>query len=160
MGVIMFYVFALRKVPLYKMRRRVFFNMIYDDFHMKDRVSLLFFAFFFIKRIVYGLDLAFVSDVSLTPLNLYIFIVTMIPMLYYSYCPPFKYIGLNALLCIDEFSEFLVGVVILHYKDAWIADEEFFGYARFLIRYITVWICLHLLFLIVHLIFAIISTCC
>lgn len=80
----------------------------------------------------------------------------MIPMLYYSYCPPFKYIGLNALLCIDEFSEFLVGVVILHYKSPNIGDDEFFGYARFLIKYITVWIYLHLAFLIIHLIFAII----
>ena len=39
-------------------------------------------------------------------------------MLYFSYALPFKYIGLNALLCIDEFSEFVVGVVILHYKES------------------------------------------
>ena len=121
-GVILFYVFALRKTPLYKMRSRVFFNMIYDDFHQETRMSLLFFAFFFLKRLVYAIALAFLSDKVLTPLNVYMFIVCIIPMLYFSYALPFRYIGLNALLCIDEFSEFLVGVVILHYKDAWISD--------------------------------------
>ena len=61
-GIMLFYVFALRKVSLYKMKRKLFFNMIYDDFHMRDRWSLLFFAFFFIKRLIYGIDLAFLSD--------------------------------------------------------------------------------------------------
>ena len=133
MGTILIYVFSMRKVPVYKMQKKLFFNMIYDDFHQKDRFSLLFFIFFFVKRIVYALILVFLSDQVLTPINMYIFIITIIPMLYFSYALPFKYIGLNALLCIDEFSEFVVGVVILHYKDAWISDEEFFGYARFII---------------------------
>ena len=160
MGVILIYVFSMRKVPLYKMRKRVFFNMIYDDFHMNDRFSLLFFIFFFIKRIIYAIVLAFLADKVLTPLNLYVFIVCIVPMLYFSYALPFKFIGLNALLCLDEFSEFLVGVVLLHYKDAWISDEEFFGYARFLIQYITIWILIHLIFLIIHLIFNIGAICC
>jgi len=120
---------------------------------------LLFFTFFFIKRIIYAIILVFLSDQTLTPLNLYIFLVTIIPMLYFSYALPFKYIGLNALLCIDEFSEFVVGVVILHYKDAWISDSEFFGYARFLIQYITIWILLHLAFLLLHLLYNIFAVC-
>lgn len=160
MGVILIYVFSLRKVPLYKMRKRVFFNMIYDDFHMNNRFSLLFFIFFFIKRIIYAIVLAFLADKILTPLNMYVFIVCIVPMLYFSYALPFKFIGLNALLCLDEFSEFLVGVVLLHYKDAWISDEEFFGYARFLIQYITIWILIHLIFLIIHLIYNIGAICC
>lgn len=142
------------------MKRKTFFNMIYDDFHMKDRFSLLFFTFFFMKRILYAIVLAFLHDTVLVPINLYIFLVCIIPMLYFSYALPFKYIGLNALLCLDEFSEFLVGVVILHYKDAWISDEEFFGYARFIIMYITIWILLHLIFLLIHLIYNIFAVCC
>jgi hypothetical protein len=90
---------------------------------------------------------------------MYVFVVTIIPMMYFSYTLPFKYVGLNALLCIDEFSEFVVGVVLMHYKNAWIDDDEFFGYARFLIRYITVWILMHLLFLFIHTIFAVVAVC-
>ncbi len=90
---------------------------------------------------------------------MYIFIVTMIPMLYFSYALPFKFIGLNALLWIDEFSEFLVGVVLIHYKDAWISDEEFFGYARFLIQYITIWILLHFGFLCWNIIYNLLGIC-
>ena len=126
---------------------------------MQNRYSLMFFTFFFIKRILYAIILVFLSDQILTPLNLYVFLVTIIPMLYFSYALPFKYIGLNALLCIDEFSEFVVGVVILHYKDAWISDGEFFGYARFLIKYITIWILLHLGFLLLHLLYNIFYVC-
>jgi hypothetical protein len=62
MGTILIYVFKLRKIPVYKMKRKLFFNMIYDDFHMEDRFSLLFFTFFFIKRIIYAIILVFLSD--------------------------------------------------------------------------------------------------
>ena len=134
--------------------------MIYDDFHAETRISLVYWVVFFIKRIFYALILAFLSDVRLTSTNLYIFVVTIIPMLFFSYTLPFKYVGLNALMCIDEFSEFLVGVVFMHYKEPWISDDEFFGYARFLIAYITVWILLHLLFMLVHLFFSIFDVCC
>ena len=159
MGTILFYVFALRKVPLYQMKKRAFFRMIYDDFHLENRYSLLFFLFFFIKRIIYAIDLAFFSDRVLTPLNVYIFLVCIIPMLYFSYALPFKYVGLNALLCLDEFSEFLVGVVLLHYKNAWLNDEEFFGYARFLIIYITFWIMMHLFFMTIHILYNAVVVC-
>ena len=32
-AVILFYVFALKKMPLYKMRNLTFFKVIYDDFN-------------------------------------------------------------------------------------------------------------------------------
>ena len=147
MGTILIYVFNMRKLPLYKMKLKTFFRMIYDDFHIQNRYSLLFYTIFFVKRIVYAIILAFLAENVLTPLNLYVFLITIMPMLYFSYSLPFKTRGLNALLCLDEFSEFLVGVVILHYKGGWITDAEFFGYARFIIRYITIWILIHLLFL-------------
>jgi hypothetical protein len=64
MGFILFYVFSLRKVPMYKMRRKMIFNMIYDDFKTEDgsRFSLLFYLFFFLKRIIYAIVLVFLSD--------------------------------------------------------------------------------------------------
>jgi hypothetical protein len=117
MGFMLFYVFALRKIPMYKMRRRTIFLMIYDDFKLQgtSRFSLLFFIFFFFKRIVYAIVLVFVSDTNIVPLDIFIFIVCIIPLLYFSYALPFKYIGINALLCLNEFSETVIGVILLHY---------------------------------------------
>jgi hypothetical protein len=117
MGFILFYVFGLRKIPLYKMRRNMIFRMIYDDFKLKggSRFSLLFFLFFFLKRIVYAIVLVFLSNTSIVPLDLFVFVVTIIPMFYFSYAMPFKFTGINALLCLNEFSEALIGVVLLHY---------------------------------------------
>ena len=93
-------------------------------------------------------------------MNIYLFVVTLIPMMYYSYALPFKFVGLNALLCIDEFSEFLVGVVISHYNNPWITDDEFFGYARFLIKYITIWILLHFAILVLNCLYNLLKLCC
>ena len=117
MGFILFYVFALRKVPLYKMRRNTIFNMIYDDFKLKggSRLSLLFFTFFFFKRILYAIVLVFLSNNNIIPLDIFVFVICIIPMLYFSYALPFKYVGINALLCLNEFSETVVGVILLHY---------------------------------------------
>jgi hypothetical protein len=129
MIVINVYVFAMRKLPLYKMKRRLFFRVIYEDFHQEDRFSLLFYTIFFMKRFVYALVLVFVSETKLVGLDIFIFLLTIGPMLYYSYALPYKFIGLNALLCIDEFSEFMCGIIMLHYQSAWISDSEFFGYA-------------------------------
>jgi len=130
MAVILFYVFSLKSVPIYKMRKRTFFMMIYDDFNTKNRVQLLFYTVFFFKRIIYAMDLVFLSDKKLIPLNVFIFIVTMIPMLYFSYAMPFKWILINALLCLNEFSETFVAIMLLHYQDAWLPDSEFFGYGK------------------------------
>jgi hypothetical protein len=160
MAVILFYLCGLRKIPLYKMRERTCFKMIYDDFKQEDKFSLLFFTFFFMKRMAYGAILAFLSDNILIPLNLFLFAVCIIPMLYFSYALPFKYVGLNAMLCLNEFSETLVAIVLLHYKDAWISDNEFFGYAEFLVKYITIWILINLLAFLLHLLYAIVTTCC
>jgi hypothetical protein len=117
MGFILFYVFGLRKIPMYKMRRNIIFRMIYDDFKLKggSRFSLLFFLFFFLKRVVYAIVLVFLSNTNIIPLDLFVFIVTIVPMIYFSYAMPFKFIGINALLCLNEFSETVVGVVLLHY---------------------------------------------
>ena len=54
---------------------------------------------------------------NLIALNMYIFIVAMVPLLYFSFAVPFKSKAINAMLCLNEFSEFFVGVVLLHYKD-------------------------------------------
>lgn len=107
----------LRKIPMYKMRRSTIFNMIYDDFKLKggSRFSLLFWFVFFFKRIVYALILVFLSNTSIVPLDITIFAVCIIPMLYFSYALPFKYVGINALLCLNEFSETLIVVMLLHY---------------------------------------------
>lgn len=134
--------------------------MIYDDFRQQDKFSLLFFIFFFIKRIVYAIVLAFLADETLIPLNMFLFIVCMIPMLYFSYAMPFKFVGLNALLCLNEFSETIVAVILLNYKDPWLSDEYFFGYARFLFYYITVWILINLVVFVLHLLYAIVATLC
>lgn len=117
MGAILFYVFALRKIPMYKMRRKTIFNMIFDDFDLEkgSRFHLLFFLFFFCKRIIYSIILCYLANTALTPLNLYIFVVCIVPMLYFSYALPFKWVGLNSLLCLNEFSEMVIGVVLLHY---------------------------------------------
>lgn len=77
----------------------------------------MFFIVFFFKRIIYAVVLAFMSNIKIGPLNIYMFIVTLIPLLYYSYALPFKSRYLNALLCLNEFSEFVTADVILHYKD-------------------------------------------
>lgn len=153
------YVFALKNSPLYKFRKRLFFKMIYDDFNQEDRFQLMFFIVFFFKRIIYAVVLAFMSNIKIGPLNIYMFIVTLIPLLYYSYALPFKSRYLNALLCLNEFSEFVTADVILHYKDQWIDDEEFFGYAVFLIKYITIWILINLAALLIHILIALIQLC-
>lgn len=100
--------------------------------------------------------LALMEDVKIIPLNIYMFFVTLIPLLYFSYALPFKSRFLNALLCLNEFSEFVTADVILHYKDQWIDDDEFFGYAEFLIGYITIWILINLAALLIHIIAALI----
>lgn len=117
MGVIFFYVFALKQIPLYKMKERLLFQMIYSSFNQEDRFQLLFYIFYFFKRLFYAIILAFLGDKNLIAMNLYVFVVCMIPLLYFSYALPFKERGINALLCLNEFSEFVVGVVLLHYKD-------------------------------------------
>jgi hypothetical protein len=162
MGFILFYVFGLRKIPMYKMRKRTIFNMIYDDFKLDggSRFSLLFFTFFFFKRIIYAIVLVFLSDTNIVPLDIFIFVVCMIPMLYFSYALPFKFVGINALLCLNEFSETLIGMVLLHYQTVWLADDEFFGYAKFIIYYVTIWIWINIAVFLLHLIYAIFALCC
>jgi len=161
MAFILVYVFALRKIPLYKMRRKTIFNMIYDDFKLKNisRFSLLFYLFFFFKRIVYALLLVFLADTNVVPLDIFIFVVCIIPMLYFSYALPFKFFGVNALLCINEFSETVVAVTLLHYQSWDIEDDEFFGYAEFLIIYIAIWIWINIAIFLIQLIRSIITIC-
>ncbi len=76
---------------------------------------MLFFIFFFFKRIVYALVLVFVADTNIVPLDIFVFVVCIIPLLYFSYALPFKYVGINALLCLNEFSETVIGMTLLHY---------------------------------------------
>lgn len=111
------YVYTLRKVPMYKMRRRYLFRMIYDDFDITSgvRFKLLFFVMFYYQRIFFAIILVFASDTYITALNLYIFLVCIVPMMYFSYCIPFKFVGLNALLCLNVFSETFVAVILMHY---------------------------------------------
>lgn len=77
----------------------------------------MFFIFYFMKRVFYAIILLVLGDKMIIPLNLYVFIIAIVPLLYFSYTLPFKSNAINAMLCLNEFSEFVVGVVILHYKD-------------------------------------------
>jgi hypothetical protein len=61
MAAILIYVFRMRKLPIYKMQEKTFFNMIYDGFRQEERFELLFFIFYFMKRIFYAMLLAFLS---------------------------------------------------------------------------------------------------
>mmetsp|Transcript_27629 Transcript_27629/g.20738 ORF Transcript_27629/g.20738 Transcript_27629/m.20738 type:complete len:261 (-) Transcript_27629:29-811(-) len=161
MGFILVYVFRLRKIPLYKMRRKTIFNMIYDDFKLKgiSRFSLLFYLVFFFKRILFAMVLVFLADSNIVPLNIHIFGVSILPMLYFSYALPFKFFGLNALLCVNEFSEVVVAVTLLHYQSWDIDDSEFFGYARFLIMYIAIWIWINIAIFLLQLFKQILTVC-
>ena len=115
--------------------------------------------FYFFKRFFYALILAFLADQNLIALNCYVFLVTMIPLLYFSYALPFKSRATNAMLCLNEFSEFVVGVVLLHYKDAYVDDDEFFSYAIFLVKYVTIWILINFLAILINIILAILGLC-
>jgi hypothetical protein len=60
---------------------------------------------------------------------------------------------------LNEFSEFVVAVVILHYKDQWIGDDEFFGYARFAIKYVAIWILINLVALLINILWNLVALC-
>lgn len=112
---IIIYVFRTLSLPMYKMQDKVFFQMIYDGFLQEDRFELLFFIIYFIKRLFFAVVLVFLSNINNIGLNCYIFVVALVPLLYFSYAVPFKSKAINAMLCLNEFSEFFVGVILLHY---------------------------------------------
>lgn len=44
-----------------KMKERVFFQMLFDDFKQEKRVETFFYTVFFFKRVLYALTLVFVA---------------------------------------------------------------------------------------------------
>lgn len=93
------------------------------------------------------------------PLNILIFFVTMLPMLFMTFTVPFNTITFNALLCLNEGSEVIVAIMLIHYNDQWLSDSEFFGYARITVIYITIWILINLLLFLLHVFFALFQLC-
>jgi len=61
MGIIFFYIFSLRNLTMKKMKERVFFQMLFDDFKQEKRVETFFYTVFFFKRVLYALTLVFVA---------------------------------------------------------------------------------------------------
>lgn len=133
--------------------------MLFDDFKQEKRIETFFYTVFFFKRILYALTLVFVSEVYIVPLNILIFFVTMVPMLFMTFTVPFRMITFNALLCLNEGSEVIVAIILLHYNDQWLSDEEFFGYAQFAVIYITIWILINVVLFLIHLIWALLMLC-
>jgi hypothetical protein len=130
MGIIFYYIFSLRNMSIKKMKQRVFFQMLFDDFKQIKRVETFFYTVFFFKRILYAMVLVFMAEVYIVPLNIFIFFVTMIPMLFMTFTVPFNTIFFNALLCLNEGSEVFVAIMLIHYNDQWMPDDEFFGYGK------------------------------
>lgn len=62
MGIIFGYIFSLRNLTMKKMKQRVFFQMLFDDFKQQKRVETYFYTVFFFKRILYALTLVFIAD--------------------------------------------------------------------------------------------------
>jgi hypothetical protein len=91
--------------------------MLFDDFKQEKRIETFFYTVFFFKRILYALTLVFVAEVYILPLNIFIFFVTMLPMLFFTFTVPFRAIFFNALLCLNEGSEVFVAIMLIHYND-------------------------------------------
>lgn len=128
--------------------------MLFDDFKQEKRIETFFYTVFFWKRLLYAFTLVFMSEVFIIPFNILIFFVTMLPMLFMTFTVPFNTISLNALLCLNEGSEVFVAIMLIHYNDAYLSDEEFFGYAQITVIYVTIWIWINLIMMLLHVLWA------